>query len=532
MWNELPAGDKEEYKRMILAFASLTEMFAQKTEENDEIPAPIINSKYQETIFQRVFHASAEDIGNTSYDVALSGKSMGNRLKKYLIGIKTFGIGSGDQKVAQFKANINEWSSLISQMQKNVKNEDGSLKNKDEVDMANQELYKKLAVKISTLRNERIRSSIANLQGFRITDDDEVESVYHVLMPSQKGRKPEIYVGETSYDQINIEDIEITGCSSVKNPSNFAFSDGKHTYRYTSADSQLYMKFNNEKIVLESWPVRYAEDAYGLFSEIADRIYGEKAGEAGEKEEQNAGSIIESYSWNIAVQRYSGFNSFYGVGSKLGAEAREERVKKVEEIYRDCVPEPVFNKLTCFLRDYLLKKSPAAKDKEKKESLRKDIVKLLEEVNNHDLERDVKKLLYRPVTEMYIPIPNARVFHETHPDFFGKGAGRFKDGSKKLLLDPKQREFNLIFEPSGDSIPAFISQDDGKAIESVDKQTILGEWILKGIFQLKDYEPLTEKKLNDLGINGIRLYKTSKSDDIHLEFIWIGEEKPDDYIGV
>ena len=79
-----------------------------------------------------------------------------------MIGIKTFGIGSGDQKVAQFKANINEWSSLISQMQKNVKNEDGSLKNKDEVDMANQELYKKLAVKISTLRNERIRSSIAN----------------------------------------------------------------------------------------------------------------------------------------------------------------------------------------------------------------------------------------------------------------------------------------------------------------------------------------------------------------------------------
>lgn len=34
-------------------------------------PAPIINSKYQETIFQKAFHASAEDIGNTSYDVAI-----------------------------------------------------------------------------------------------------------------------------------------------------------------------------------------------------------------------------------------------------------------------------------------------------------------------------------------------------------------------------------------------------------------------------------------------------------------------------
>ena len=42
--------------------------------------------------------------------------------------------------------------------------------------------------------------------------------------------------------------------------------------------------------------------------------------------------------------------------------------------------------------------------------------------------------------------------------------------------------FNLVFEPSGDVLPAFIAQDDGKAIESVEKQTILGEWILKGIF--------------------------------------------------
>ena len=66
MWKDLPENEKEEYKRMILAFASLTELFSQKNEENDEIPAPIINSKYQETIFQKAFHASAEDIGNTS----------------------------------------------------------------------------------------------------------------------------------------------------------------------------------------------------------------------------------------------------------------------------------------------------------------------------------------------------------------------------------------------------------------------------------------------------------------------------------
>ena len=35
MWKDLPENEKEEYKRMILAFASLTELFSQKNEEND-----------------------------------------------------------------------------------------------------------------------------------------------------------------------------------------------------------------------------------------------------------------------------------------------------------------------------------------------------------------------------------------------------------------------------------------------------------------------------------------------------------------
>lgn len=44
---------------MILEFASLTEMFAQKTSDGDIDVAPIINSKYQETAFQRSFNVSA-----------------------------------------------------------------------------------------------------------------------------------------------------------------------------------------------------------------------------------------------------------------------------------------------------------------------------------------------------------------------------------------------------------------------------------------------------------------------------------------
>lgn len=91
MWEELPVSKKQEYKRLILAFASLTGMFAQKSMVDDGDVAPINNSKFQETAFQRAFDAYAEDIGNTSYDASLQCEE-----KKYLVGIKTFGIASGD----------------------------------------------------------------------------------------------------------------------------------------------------------------------------------------------------------------------------------------------------------------------------------------------------------------------------------------------------------------------------------------------------------------------------------------------------
>ena len=46
MWEALPVQEKEEYRKMILAFASLSEMFAQKAEDGKTSSfVPIINSK-------------------------------------------------------------------------------------------------------------------------------------------------------------------------------------------------------------------------------------------------------------------------------------------------------------------------------------------------------------------------------------------------------------------------------------------------------------------------------------------------------
>ena len=79
---------------------------------------------------------------------------------------------------------------------------------------------------------------------------------------------------------------------------------------------------------------------------------------------------------------------------------------------------------------------------------------------------------------------------------------------------------------------AFIAEDTGKSIESVDSQAVMGKWLIEGVFQLEPYKPLTVQRLNELEINAIRLYKMENSDDVHLKFIWIDEENiPDDFIG-
>lgn len=559
MWFELSEKERDIYKRLILAYASLTEAFAQKEElssdsSKSKVLRPIVNSKFQESCFQYAFNATAEDIGNTSFDVAIRKiKSKDNREKKYLVGIKTFSFNGNDQKVAQFKKEHDSWNALIQQMKTNVHGKNLSI---SEINSINHDLYLELATKIAELRNQRINSSIANLHGFKVDlKKDSIEYVYHVLMPSVDETKPTIHVGEIDYTQIDIPNIKIEGCTSAKLPSNFVFSDGKHTYKFTPADSQLYMNFENKKIILETWDVIYVKDAYSFFLELYDKVYCslELTADSEEKVKKTISDfslqgflpvsrITESYSWLIApkgeVEKSSGFNSFYGTGMKMAVKDRAKRIEKLKNDYKNIVEssklDDLINKLTSY------SKSDKRIDRFK---LRDEICALLDLINDNGLSSVVKSLVYRPFNEMYIPIPDSKEFHNKHPDFFGKGIGTFLDSDPaKLALDKGNRAFILIFEPSGDVMQSYICQDNGKAIESLEKQSNLGKWLRKGVFQLKDFEPLTVKKLNELEINGIRLYKTEnklylddeklRGEEIHIEFIWIDEYKiPHDFIG-
>ncbi len=516
MWNDLLPENKKEYKKMILAFTSLTEMFAQKEDisekeidkKNKNVPAPIINSKYQETIFQRVFGAVGEDINNKSYDASLVNPRTS---EKYLIGIKTFRINSGDQKIAQFKTNHDEWEELINKIKKNSVNPEGKLKSKEEIFEANKDLYLELARKIAIVRNKRIDSSISNLRGFRTIDNETFESVYHVLMPSKKGEPPAIYVGETSYDRIDIDKITTDGCTSASNPTNFKFTDGKHQYKYTSADSQLLMNFENDNIVLEKWDIKYADDAYAIFKNIADDVYSDPKSHL---------DIEESYSWMITnskgeVERFSGFNSFYGVGSKLGMSQRNTKIDRLLSEYRGIIDNNILKSIAENTRKFLIEESSCA-NRQDKIDLRDKIMSELDSVDNIEFQKSIKSLLYRPSDEIYIPLPQSKSFHSLHPDFFAPGLGRHKNLKNIKQIPKENRRFTLVFEPSGEKMESYITQENGKAIESWEKQTILGDWILRKVFQLGNYEPLTAEKLDEVGLNGIRLYKIRGSPDVHL----------------
>ena len=523
MWENLKESQKLEYKKLILAFASLTEVFSQKIEDNEinlNSLIPFINSKYQEKVFQKSFSAYLEDRKNTSFDVSLETDGEDGEPHRYLIGIKTFRFNSGTQKITQIKSHNEELKNYLEEAKRNADSTDGT---KNAINKINKNVYKKLAKDISQIRNTVIDSSIAQIQGFEEPKDIDIESVYHVLMPSNKHGKPIIYVGETTYDKIDIDNIKVKGCTDNK-ALNFSFTDGRHVYHFTAADNQLWMNFNKNKIIKETWDVSFVDDAFSVFSKLAEELPVKK---------QN----IESYSWFICkgkeIPSYSGFNSFFSLGSKLSKKERKTRLNQLKVWIQESFSQVnEYKELYYMVEKYFSISAINQREKLHKESLRDSIISKVKQFENPEFEEKIIKLLFRPKSEVYIPIPNARKFHKAHPDFFGPQIGTFKSSnSSKLNLDKENRTFMLVFEPSGQKMKAFITQDNGKAIESWDKQSIMGKWLINDVFQLQDYEKLTLERLEELNINGIRLEKNIETGEIHFSFIWIDKKhKPEDFI--
>ena len=83
-----------------------------------------------------------------------------------------------------FKKDSQDWTDLLG----DIKFHADISADKETADKQNYQRYEELARKIATLRNQRIESSKAQIKGFN-SGSVNVEAVYHVLMPTPKGRK-------------------------------------------------------------------------------------------------------------------------------------------------------------------------------------------------------------------------------------------------------------------------------------------------------------------------------------------------------
>jgi hypothetical protein len=65
IWNKYPKGQRNQYIKFLQVYGALSNLFRQK--QGDMIP--YLDSKFQETIFGRIFKSQNTDIGNTPHDI-------------------------------------------------------------------------------------------------------------------------------------------------------------------------------------------------------------------------------------------------------------------------------------------------------------------------------------------------------------------------------------------------------------------------------------------------------------------------------
>lgn len=221
VWEKYTNEQREEYKNYLKMYGALSAMFNQKSSETG---APYLDSKFQETIYARSFDSENVDVGNTPHDIEseINGK-------RYGIGIKTWlNSKPSYQKVMQLK------------------------RYKDEIDpLANRNHLEELALKLAEIKNSRLETDYKRLGLV------EQNNVYHYVT-RDKGK---VVLTETSYPKVDIKTLK----PGEFTKSSFYFSDGLKDYKYTFGDSQIWMKFNDNKKdydILDTIDIDIMEDPF------------------------------------------------------------------------------------------------------------------------------------------------------------------------------------------------------------------------------------------------------------------------------
>ncbi|MDL2283445.1 NgoFVII family restriction endonuclease [Odoribacter sp. OttesenSCG-928-G04] len=263
VWEQYTADERKEYIQFLQVYGALSNLFRQKQGEL----IPYLDSKFQETVYAKIFKSQNVDIGNTPHDVL---SVFGNN--RVGIGLKTWmGSRPSFQKVMQLKR---------------FQNEINSFRNNEE----------SLAFKISEIKNEKMKSDYERL-GL-----SENNNIYHYIT-RDKGR---FVINECAYPLIDVNklrDFKLT-------PTAFSWSDGNKDYKYTFGDSQVWQMFDatqKDTLLLDQFDVKIIEDPFSFLL----KAYFHFMDSAKESKQDIVEVYLPLYSYNSKeVEEKSGLNAW------------------------------------------------------------------------------------------------------------------------------------------------------------------------------------------------------------------------------
>lgn len=231
VWEKYDVEQRKEYIKFLQIYGALSNLFKQK--KGDLIP--YLDSKFQETIFARVFNGKNVDIGNTPHDIlsVFGDLRVGIGLKTWQNSFPSF------QKVMQIK------------------------KYKHEIDPIGKNA-EELAFKVSQIKNARM---ISDYHRLGLSED---QNIYHYIT-RDKGR---FVIQECSYPLVDLNklsDFDLTDTS-------LSWTDGRKEYKYTFSDSQIWQKFDSSKrdsFILNEFKIEIISDPFEFLLKAYNNLISE-----------------------------------------------------------------------------------------------------------------------------------------------------------------------------------------------------------------------------------------------------------------
>lgn len=285
VWERYSKEERDEYVRFLQVYGALSNLFRQKHGD----PIPYLDSKFQETVYAKVFKGENVDIGNTPHDVL---SVFGN--DRIGIGVKTWMNSKPSyQKVMQLK------------------------RFKPEIDPYFEKSDEELAFKLSQIKNDRMISDYNRL-GL-----SEYKNIYHYV--TRDARK--FVVQETAYPLVDLNNLQ----NFKRTDTTFSWSDGEKDYKFTRGDSQIWQHFDSNKkdtLILNQFDVSIIDDPFDFL--LKSYFHFIDTSDADKQKEDIVEIYLPLYSYRTKeVEEKSGLNSWNAAPKSKGSST----LRPLNEIY-------------------------------------------------------------------------------------------------------------------------------------------------------------------------------------------------------